>query len=119
METKKKLLDKTLAIIEPREEYQKDKTWSFWKTEKHNFEDCIKKEWNKFKIKIPNKTKTIECNDNPYQTIDSGLFYEKIIKKLDQNHNIKFFKNKNHLDLTNSLIFNSVPEIKSSKGIWF
>ena len=118
MEIKGKLLDKTLAIIEPRDEYQKDKTWSFWKTESHNFDDCVKKEWNKFTIKIPNKTKIIECNDNPYQTIDSGLFYDKILKKLKQNQSIKFFKNKNHLDLANSLIFNSVPEIKSSEGIW-
>ena len=26
-----KLKDKSLAIIEPRNEYKKDKTWSFWK----------------------------------------------------------------------------------------
>ena len=38
-----KLKDKTLAIVEPREEYKKDKTWSFWKVSPHNFEDCIKK----------------------------------------------------------------------------
>ena len=38
-----KLLNKTLAIIEHREEYKKDKTWSFWKVLSHNFEDCVKK----------------------------------------------------------------------------
>ena len=26
-----KLKNKTLAIIEPREDYKRDKTWSFWK----------------------------------------------------------------------------------------
>ena len=34
-----KLKDKTLAIIEPRLEYKRDKTWSFWKVFNHNFED--------------------------------------------------------------------------------
>ena len=29
LETNQKLKDKSLAIIEPREEYKRDKTWSF------------------------------------------------------------------------------------------
>ena len=48
LETHNKLKDKTLAIIEPRLEYKKDKTWSFWKTADHNFDDCIKKSWQNF-----------------------------------------------------------------------
>ena len=51
LETHNKLKDKTLAIIEPRLEYKKDKTWSFWKTTDHNFDDCIKKSWKNFSIK--------------------------------------------------------------------
>ena len=31
LEIHEKLKEKTLAIIEPRQEYKKDKTWSFWK----------------------------------------------------------------------------------------
>ena len=42
----KKLENKTLAIIEPRDEYKKDKIWSFWKVINHNFDDCVKKNWN-------------------------------------------------------------------------
>jgi lycopene beta-cyclase len=88
-----KLKDKTLAIIEPRNEYKKDKTWSFWKVVDHNFEDCIKKSWNNFTINIPSQTKYVECKTTPYQTIDSGMFYQKIISELKSNKNIFFFKN--------------------------
>ena len=41
LEIGNKLKDKTLAIIELREEYKRDKTWSFWKVYDHNFEDCV------------------------------------------------------------------------------
>ncbi|MDC1330794.1 lycopene cyclase family protein [Pelagibacteraceae bacterium] len=41
LETHNKLKDKTLAIIEPRLDYKRDKTWSFWKTTSHNFEDLL------------------------------------------------------------------------------
>ena len=50
LEINNKLTDKTLAIIEPREEYKRDKTWSFWRVFKHNFEDCVIKNWNNFSI---------------------------------------------------------------------
>ncbi|MDC0396008.1 lycopene cyclase family protein, partial [Candidatus Pelagibacter sp.] len=68
LEIHNKLKDKTLAIIEPRLEYKKDKTWSFWKTTDHNFDDCIKKSWQNFSINIPNKTKYLECIGYPYQS---------------------------------------------------
>ena len=82
LEIHKKLEEKTLAIIEPRSEYKRDKTWSFWKVINHNFDDCVKKNWHNFSIKIPNKSKIVKCEDFPYQSIDSGLFYTKVIKRL-------------------------------------
>ena len=38
---KRKLNDKNLAIVETRDEYKRDKTWSFWKVTDHNFDDCV------------------------------------------------------------------------------
>ena len=114
-----KLKDKTLAIVEPREEYKKDKTWSFWKVLPHNFEDCIKKSWDNFTINIPSHLKHIDCKNMPYQTIDSGLFYQKIIDKIKQNTNINFFKNINEVNTENSFIFNSVSDTVDNKSsLW-
>ena len=119
LEIHKKLEDKTLAVIEPRLEYKKDKTWSFWKVSPHNFEDCIKKNWKNFSINIPAKTKHLECNNYPYQSIDSGLFYNKIINKLKENKNINFFKDVREISLENSFIFNSVPSLKTDdNSLW-
>ena len=119
LEIHKKLENKTLAIIEPRDEYKKDKTWSFWKIITHNFDDCVKKSWKNFSINIPNKTKFLECNKYPYQSIDSGLFYKKVNDKLKQNKNINFFKNIDAINTKNSFIFNSVPELNTNNNdLW-
>jgi len=119
LEIFEKLKNKTLAIIEPREEYKRDKTWSFWKVFNHNFEDCVKKSWNNFTINSPSQTKYIECKATPYQTIDSGIFYKKIISKLKLNKNIYFFKNINEISQDNSIIFNSVNETKNNNSnLW-
>ena len=113
LEVHKKLENKTLAIVEPRLEYKKDKTWSFWKIAPHNFDDCVKKNWENFSINIPNNTKYLECKNYPYQSIDSGLFYNKINNKLKENKNINFFKDVKEINLENSFIFNSVSSLKT------
>ena len=119
LEIHKKLENKTLAIIEPRIEYKRDKTWSFWKVISHNFDDCVKKSWKEFSIKLPSQSKVIKCDSLPYQSIDSGLFYKKINDKLEKNKNIKFFKDIKDLSINNAFIFNSVPLLNNNKSnLW-
>ena len=119
LEIHDKLENKTLAIIEPRFEYKRDKTWSLWKVSPHNFDDCVKKKWKNFSINIPNKTKHLTCNQYPYESIDSGLFYKKINNKLKKNKNISFYNDIKEISLENSFIFNSVPSFKiNENNIW-
>ena len=114
-----KLKDKTLAIVEHRDEYKRDKTWSFWKVSPHNFEDCTIKSWDNFTINIPSHLKHVDCKNMPYQTIDSGLFYQKIIDKINQNTNIYFFKNIDEVNTEDSFIFNSVGDKTDNKSsLW-
>ena len=114
-----KIKNKTLAIVEMREEYKRDKTWSFWKITDHNFDDCIIKSWNNFTINIKSETYEVLNKEYPYQTIDSGLFYQKILKQLKQNKNIEYFKNTNELKLENSIIFNSFPKKENHENeLW-
>ncbi len=119
LEIHKKIEDRTLAIIEPRSEYKRDKTWSFWKVINHNFDDCVKKNWHNFSIKTSNQSKIVQCVNFPYQSIDSGLFYKKVIERLKKNKNIIFFTDIKDLNTNNSFIFNSVPSFKNnSNNLW-
>ena len=119
LEIHKKLEDKTLAIVEPRSEYKRDKTWSFWKIISHNFDDCVKKSWKEFSIKTSSNSKIIKCDNLPYQSIDSGLFYKKINDKLEKNKNTKFFKSIKDININNAFVFNSVPLLNNNRSnLW-
>ena len=119
LEINDKLKEKTLAIIEPREEYKRDKTWSFWKVFDHNFDDCIIKSWNNFTINTSDDSTELANVQFPYQSIDSGKFYKKINSRLSTNSNISFFKNLNEINSENSIIFNSVFEKELDKSeLW-
>ena len=108
LEINNQLKDKTLAIVEPRKKYERDKTWSFWKVFNHNFEDCVIKSWNNFTINISEKFHELQNKEFPYQSIDSGKFYTKINSKLSENPNINFFKNINKINIKKAIVFNSV-----------
>ena len=91
LEINNKLKDKSLAIIENRNQYKRDKTWSFWKVFDHNFEDCVIKSWNNFTINTSENSHELNSSKFPYQSIDSGKFYRKINSRLSSNPNINFF----------------------------
>ena len=119
LEINDKLKDKTLAIVEPRKKYERDKTWSFWKVFNHNFEDCIIKSWNNFTINISEKFHELNNKEFPYQSIDSGKFYTKINSKLSENPNINFFENINEIKTEKALVFNSVFDDELDKSnLW-
>ena len=119
LEINNKLKEKTLAIIETRDEYKRDKTWSFWKVSDHNFEDCVIKSWNNFTINSSEGFRELINKSFPYQSINSEKFYKKINSKLSLNPNVSFFKNHNEIDSNNSLLFNSVFAGKLDKSkLW-
>ena len=105
LEINNKLKEKTLAIIETRDEYKRDKTWSFWKVFDHNFEDCVIKSWNNFTINSSEGFHELINKSFPYQSINSEKFYKKINSKLSLNPNVSFFKSLNEINSKNSLIF--------------
>ena len=92
LEINDRLKNKTLAIIENRKEYKRDKTWSFWKVFDHNFDDCVIKSWNNFSINTSKNSIELKSENYPYQSIDSGKFYNKIHSVLSKNKNIFFCK---------------------------
>ena len=119
LEINNRLKDKTLAIIENRKEYKRDRTWSFWKVFDHNFDDCVIKSWNNFTINTSESSHELRNKKFPYQSIDSGKFYNKISSKLSTNSNVSFYENLKEINSENSIIFNSVFEKHLDKSnLW-
>ena len=119
LEINNKLKEKTLAIIETRDKYKRDKTWSFWKVFNHNFEDCVIKSWNNFSINTSEGSRELINKSFPYQSINSEKFYRKINSKLSSSPNVSFFKSLSEINSEKSLIFNSVFEGELDKSkLW-
>ena len=91
----------------------------FLKVFNHNFEDCVIKSWKNFTINTSENTNELNSSKFPYQSVDSGKFYDKINSKLSLNSNISFFKNLNEINTANSIVFNSVFDGELDKSeLW-
>lgn len=109
-----KLKRKTLCIVEKREHYKRDKTWSFWNFDKNIYDDCIIQSWNSFRLSTTKSSTVVKCDDIPYVSIDSELYYKKILRYLDSKDNILFYKSKENVDLNHGVVFNSLPLPRSN-----
>ena len=65
------------------------------------------KSWNNFTINTSEGSHELVNKKFPYQSIDSGKYYEKLIQNF-QKPNINYFKSLSEINSKNSLIFNSV-----------
>ena len=74
-----KLHNKSLCVIEKRDSYNRDKIWSFWDFKNSEFNDCKLKSWKSFQIRNNNKETIVNCEKFPYVSIDSNLFYKKVL----------------------------------------
>ena len=123
------LKNKTCAIFDKRKQFSKDKIWSYWNVFEHSFSDCVLNQWDKVIIK-GNEEIILDCREFTYQSVDSEKFYNKILKSINDNKNIKLFldhsvdeineendqiiiKSKNELFKTN-LVFDSSLKINNS-----
>ena len=88
LDINKKLNDKTLAIVETRDEYKRDKTWSFWKVTDHNFDDCVIKSWNNFSINSELGSHEVVNKEYSYQTIVLNWVKKYILLLTYQNKSL-------------------------------
>lgn len=66
-----------LIVVEPRTDYDEDRTWCGWRVAPHFFSDCVVADWKTWRIVTPNASLELQSDVYPYELIRSNLVYEK------------------------------------------
>ena len=67
----------SLNVIEPRKVYVEDRAWSFWRTTRDPFEECVRRSWQSWDVHGPGGAVRRGSNRLRYQTVGAGAFYER------------------------------------------
>lgn len=81
-----------VAIVEKREQYVSDRTWSYWASQSAQLKYLARTEWKKVTINGDGRNLCIDCGDIPYQAIDAGAFYDAGVAEIVGNPNILFYR---------------------------
>ena len=80
-----------VAIIERRDIYVHDRTWSYWATESAQLTHLAKSDWKKVLVGVAEKRVIVNCDNTPYQSIHSDAFYQSALRKISKNKRIQLF----------------------------
>lgn len=84
-----KPLRKKALIIEPRETYTNDRTWSFWAPSAHPFAHLVSKTWDCWAYGSLEAQPQVHYTPNtPYQTIQSIDFYQAATRAIFSAHQV-------------------------------
>ncbi|MEM6517470.1 MAG: lycopene cyclase family protein, partial [Bacteroidota bacterium] len=75
---------KTIAMIDPSEKTENDKSWSFWEKGKGQWDRIVEKQWDNAKVITSQKSLNLDLNPYIYKTIKSIDFYNHSKSILDK-----------------------------------
>lgn len=71
-----------IVVVEPREAYEPDRTWSFWRTRPDPFEGCVVKRWSRWRVAAPGGEVVRSCEGMRYETVCAGRFYQTCLDRI-------------------------------------
>ena len=75
-------------VLEPRNRYQRDKTWCYWRREAGHFDAAISHSWSRWEIRSAGRVTTSSCTEMPYVRVDSGRYYECAVEQLARSNTV-------------------------------
>lgn len=64
-----------IAVVDPRTEFGRDRTWCFWRTVDHPFASCVDREWTRWRVVLGAREVIRGSDDHPYQHLPADAFY--------------------------------------------
>lgn len=64
-----------VTIVEPRSEYQRDRTWCGWRFEAHPFADSVTRRWSQWAVQEGGRRVVRGSTRHPYEHIPADRFY--------------------------------------------
>lgn len=82
--------EKRIALIDPSEKNNNDKTWSFWETEPSNWNGIVSKSWKKAKVITSTENLSFSLKPYDYKSVRAIDFYRSAKQQLGEYPNFKF-----------------------------
>lgn len=77
-----------VLIVEPRTQYRRDRTWSFWSVQPHPFQAAVSSSWTEWAIKVGDRNVVRHAPNIRYDSILADRLYDLALRQLRAAPNI-------------------------------
>lgn len=78
-----------LAIIDPRQDFERDRTWCYWSLHRHPFEAAVTHAWNSWRVAWEGGTSVRRSDSVSYHYLPSDAFYRLALSRLAARPDVK------------------------------
>ncbi len=71
-----------ILIVEPRQNYVRDRTWCYWGVAPHSFQECVTHRWNAWSVGTQRQAVRQTSELYAYEQISSECFYASALRTL-------------------------------------
>lgn len=79
-----------VLLLEPRTQYRRDRTWSYWSLQPHPFQAAVASSWDTWSIVAADKTVTRSASGLRYESIPSDRLYRIALERIHAAPHITF-----------------------------
>ncbi len=76
-----------IAVVEPRTEFRRDRTWCFWNVHRHPFEHCVDHSWARWAVRYRDEAVVHADSSYRYCEIPADRFYDTALSGLQRDEN--------------------------------
>ncbi len=105
--------DATVAIIDPEEKGENDRTWSYWARDAQPFDEIATTTWDRIRFASDEWSSTIDIRPYRYFMIRSEDFYDTVLAQLEQC-NVEFYRDR----VMSIRSQDDFAHVEGEKGTW-
>ncbi|MFW6050621.1 MAG: lycopene cyclase family protein [Myxococcota bacterium] len=81
-----------VALLEPRTEYRRDRTWCFWDVDPHPFQHRVTHRWARWRVRTATGAHVAASSKHTYGHLPSDAFYEEALARIDRSDRIRLHR---------------------------
>jgi lycopene beta-cyclase len=77
-----------VLVLEQRQHYTRDRTWSYWATHPHRYSHLERKRWTQWKTSLGGRVQ-LQTSQRAYCTLDADAFYAHAVDAIENSTNVQ------------------------------
>lgn len=107
----------SVLVLEKRERYVRDRTWSYWTDQAHRYSHLERQQWNQWSVSLGEVTHYSASTDWRYASLDADAFYNAALDVIRASSNVRLQTNTDVKKVETTDLKDSIVTLQSGETL--